>query len=184
VISGIIDEGVGTAILHDMLSNIVALDSRDTKDYFYVGVVVGFARHYAEDVAGIFPRKHHILWGKYELKPPRVQLLKPEKQSLFRELLIDYYRSASKYLANQHKEMHKRARKDVQILQSKGELSPEREEENEKARKNYEKLVTNLTTLADVLDQDMIDLPEDQSIHETSNISIDLQLPSLSTKVH
>lgn len=36
---------------------------------------------------------------------------------MFRDVLIDYYKTISKHLVQQHKELHQRARKDIQILQ-------------------------------------------------------------------
>ena len=36
---------------------------------------------------------------------------------MFRELLINYFQEMSKHLIREHKEMHLRTRKDVQILQ-------------------------------------------------------------------
>ena len=69
-----------------------------------------------------------------------------------------------KCLLDQHKELHKRQRKNQQILQvgvvgiythfmeiaaqNKGELSDERKEENDKFQKAYDKLLTNVSTLA------------------------------------
>ena len=49
---------------------------------------------------------------------------------------------------HEHKELHKRERKNRQILQSKGEISEERKTENEAAQKAYDKLLTNSSTLS------------------------------------
>ena len=76
-------------------------------------------------------------------------------------------------------------------------MSDERKEENDKFQKAYDKLLTNVSALAvrrqshipvqhndvsklqDILDEDMPDLPEQQSITEenTSAGSIDIQFP-------
>lgn len=81
--------------------------------------------------------------------------------------------------------------------QNKGELSDERKEENEKFQKAYDKLLTNVSTLAvralshvsvqcntisnlqDILDEDMPDLPEQHSVTEEDSTasSIDIQFP-------
>ncbi len=48
----------------------------------------------------------------------------------------------------QHKAMHKRERRNRDIIFSKGELNEERQTENEAAQKTYDKLLTNTSTLA------------------------------------
>ena len=44
--------------------------------------------------------------------------------------------------------MNDREKRNLQILQNKGELSEERKAENENAQKAYDKLLTNTNTLA------------------------------------
>ena len=76
------------------------------------------------------------------------QLLPASQQEEFRGILQQYFVSVRKHLLHEHKELHKRERKNRQILQSKGELSEERKAENEAAQKAYDKLLTNSSTLA------------------------------------
>ena len=76
------------------------------------------------------------------------QLLPASQQEEFRGILQQYFVSVRKHLLHEHKELHKRERKNRQILQSKGELSEERRAENEAAQKAYDKLLTNSSTLA------------------------------------
>ena len=68
VLTGIIDTGIGTSLLMDMLSAVTKVDQAG--GHPYLPVIVGFARHCAEDVAGIVPRKQRLLLDKYGIKPP------------------------------------------------------------------------------------------------------------------
>lgn len=76
------------------------------------------------------------------------QLLPASQQEEFRGVLQHYFVSVRKHLVHEHKELHKRERKNRQILQSKGEISEERKTENEAAQKAYDKLLTNSSTLS------------------------------------
>lgn len=52
------------------------------------------------------------IWSHFLL-----QLLPKDKQEVFKTLLHDHFKFVKNYLLLEHKEMHKRARKDRQILQ-------------------------------------------------------------------
>lgn len=49
---------------------------------------------------------------------------------------------------HEHKALQRREKDNRHILQTKGEITEERKAENEQAQKNYEKLLTNMGTLA------------------------------------
>lgn len=49
---------------------------------------------------------------------------------------------------HEHKALQRREKENRHILQTKGEITEERKAENEQAQKNYEKLLTNMGTLA------------------------------------
>ena len=63
---------------------------------------------------------------------------------MFRE----YFASVSARLVKEHGSMHEREKRNIHILQSRGELPDERKTENENAQKAYDKLLTNTNTLA------------------------------------
>lgn len=63
-------------------------------------------------------------------------------------MLHDYFTSLSDYLKREHEKMHQREKKNIQMLQNRGELSEERKTENDNAQKAYDKLLTNTNTLA------------------------------------
>ncbi len=76
------------------------------------------------------------------------QLIPAIKQKEFLELFRKYFNHVRDHLVVQHKAMHKRERRNRDIIFSKGELNEERQTENEAAQKTYDKLLTNTSTLA------------------------------------
>lgn len=66
----------------------------------------------------------------------------------FSRLFHSYFASASLHLVREHKAMHKRERRNHQLLTTKGEILEERQAENEAAQKAYDKLLTSMSTLA------------------------------------
>ena len=62
MISGIIEQDIGIALLHDMLNDVIKADK---SCHAYTSVVYSFARQFAEDIAGILPRKRRLLMSKY-----------------------------------------------------------------------------------------------------------------------
>ena len=66
------NDGIGTQLLHDMFTSVVAADKQG--QHHYLSVVLNFARHCAEDVAGIMPRKQRLLLTKYEIQPPKSEV--------------------------------------------------------------------------------------------------------------
>lgn len=63
-------------------------------------------------------------------------------------MFCDYFTAVSAHLKKEHEAMHSRERRNLQILQNRGELTEERKTENENAQKAYDKLLTNTNTLA------------------------------------
>ena len=55
------------SLLLDMFSALVVADE---EGHPYLSVVVSFARHFAEDLAGILPRKQRLLVDKFNVKLP------------------------------------------------------------------------------------------------------------------
>lgn len=71
VLAGVVDEGVGLSLLNDMLTAVMKIDG---KGHPYLAVVVSFARHCVEDLAGIAPRKQRLLLTKYKIRPPKSEV--------------------------------------------------------------------------------------------------------------
>ena len=52
------------------------------------------------------------------------------------------------------------------ILHSKGELSEDRHKQHEEFATSYQKLLANTQSLADLLDENMPELPQDKTVQE------------------
>ena len=62
-----VDEDLGLSLLQDMLS---ALITSNEEGHPYLAVMVSFARHFSEDLAGVIPRKQKMLFSKYNYESP------------------------------------------------------------------------------------------------------------------
>ena len=71
VLVGVVEEDVGLSLLQDMLSSLVRSNE---VEHPYLAVMVSFARHFAEDIAGITPRKHRMMFTKFKMKPRLAQV--------------------------------------------------------------------------------------------------------------
>ncbi|CAI8037046.1 Regulator of nonsense transcripts 2 [Geodia barretti] len=147
VLGGLVDEDVGLSLLRDMLHHVAETD-RLTHGRPYLTVVLSFARHHAEDFAAILPRRQQLLLRKYSIKLPNSQLVPRETRGEFRKMFRSYFKLISAHLQSERRSMNERERRNLQILQNKGELSEERRTGNENAQKAYDKLLTNTNALA------------------------------------
>lgn len=77
-----------------------------------------------------------------------LQLVPLDTQEEFRKMFRKHFQLISDHLCKERKAMNEREKRNLQILQNKGELSEERKTENENAQKAYDKLLTNTNTLA------------------------------------
>ncbi|CAB3980994.1 regulator of nonsense transcripts 2 isoform X1, partial [Paramuricea clavata] len=160
-IIGHIEEAI--KLLSSTLNNIT---SCDMENHLYLSVILSFCRHCAEDVLGITSRKQRLLLQKYDVKIPRFEVIPSEKQKAIFSILKSYYESLVSHLLKEHADLQKKETQNKQILLSKGELHEDRKEAYEKCQKSYDKLLTNISALAEILDLDMPDLPESESLPE------------------
>eukprot|EP00118_Oscarella_pearsei_P019223 m.203210 g.203210 ORF g.203210 m.203210 type:complete len:978 (+) comp39620_c2_seq3:1434-4367(+) len=117
-------------------------------------------------VSGLVSRKQRQMLEKYGFTVPRSDLISPEYQAKFLRLLQRYYDSLSATLVTAHHSLQKLERRKRKALKTKGEISDDQQEALDKRQKAYDRLLSSTTTFADVLDVDMPDLPEDESLEE------------------
>ena len=72
VLAGIVDQELGVSFMSDILLKAITSDQK-SKTYSFVSVVTSFARQFADDFAGILPRKYKVLYTKYQLVPPQTK---------------------------------------------------------------------------------------------------------------
>lgn len=168
-----LSEGIKT--LSTILSNMVNCDK---ESHVYVQVISSFARHCGEDFAGFTTRKQRLMSEKHRVTFPKCGVVPDEDQAVIHQQFLSYYKSLSVHLLRAHKDLQNRERQNHQTLMTKGELHPDRKEAFEKAQKAYEKLLANTTSLADILDVDMPDLPQDEFVQqEAGGSTIDVFNP-------
>ncbi|XP_078596473.1 regulator of nonsense transcripts 2-like isoform X2 [Branchiostoma floridae x Branchiostoma japonicum] len=158
-------------------SQLKALIDGDKEAHNNLTIISSFCRHCGEDYAGLVPRKNRSLADKYNVILPKSEVFPCEIQGKCRQLLKDYFTSLVKHLQRDHKALQNQAWNNRRTLQTKGELSEERQKAFEDAQAAYQKLLMNASTLADLLDEDMPDLPEDDfKEEEEGNVDIFLAI--------
>ncbi|XP_019633451.1 PREDICTED: regulator of nonsense transcripts 2-like [Branchiostoma belcheri] len=158
-------------------SQLKALIDGDKEVHNNLTVLSSFCRHCGEDYAGLVPRKNRSLADKYNVILPKSEVFPSEIQGKCRQLLKDYFTSLVKHLQKDHKALQNQAWNNRRTLQTKGELSEDRQKSFEDAQAAYQKLLMNASTLADLLDEDMPDLPEDDfKEEEEGNVDIFLAI--------
>ena len=86
MLGGVIDQGIGVSLMTDILTKAITSDQK-SKTYSFVSVVTSFARQFAEDFAGIIPRKHKTLYTQYQLTPPQSKV---NNESLFEFINVKF----------------------------------------------------------------------------------------------
>ncbi|KAF5279411.1 hypothetical protein FQA39_LY05521 [Lamprigera yunnana] len=143
-----------------LLGNVLTmLINMDKEEHFNISIILTFCKHCGDDYAGLVPRKVKEFSNKYSRDVPRSVFLQPEKQQNVRTLLKDYYTSLSKHLIKDHKDMREFEKQNRRILHSKGELNQERKDKLENLQASFEKLLTSTQSFADILDEDLPNLP-------------------------
>uniref|UniRef100_A0A8C5ZQG5 UPF2 regulator of nonsense mediated mRNA decay n=1 Tax=Marmota marmota marmota TaxID=9994 RepID=A0A8C5ZQG5_MARMA len=173
-IVGIFTDKEGLSLIYEQLKNII---NADRESHTHVSVVISFCRHCGDDIAGLVPRRVKSAAEKFSLSFPPSEIISPEKQQPFQNLLKEYFTSLTKHLKRDHRELQNTERQNRRILHSKGELSEDRHKQYEEFAMSYQKLLANSQSLADLLDENMPDLPQDKPTPEEHGPGIDIFTP-------
>jgi len=167
-----IDESV--QILQNIISSLI---HSDKTSHIYAPVVLTFVRHCGGDVIGIISRKQRMWKEKFNMEFVQYNVIPQNYKRIFKDLLKEYYDSMAVHLTKDHKSLQNRDRQNRQTIGLKGELSAERKESYEKAQKTYEKLLANTSSLAELLDEELPDLPEEQIEEKVESGTINIFTP-------
>uniref|UniRef100_A0A668SSQ0 Regulator of nonsense transcripts 2 n=1 Tax=Oreochromis aureus TaxID=47969 RepID=A0A668SSQ0_OREAU len=173
-IVGLFTDKEGLSLIYEQLKNIIGAD-RET--HTHVSVVISFCKHCGDDIAGLVPRKVKLAAEKFGLAFPPSEIISSEKQQPFQNLLREYFTSLTKHLKKDHRELQNIERQNRRILHSKGELSEDRHKQYEEFATSYQKLLANTQSLADLLDENMPELPQDKTVQEEHGPGIDIFTP-------
>ncbi|XP_054718821.1 regulator of nonsense transcripts 2-like isoform X2 [Uloborus diversus] len=158
-----------------LLGNLLTvLTASDKEEHGNVNILLSFCRHCGEDYAGLIPRKYRTLSEKFNLEVPKSNFLPADRQKGLRNLLKEYYKSLCKHVIRDYKVLQNMEKQNHRILQTKGELSTERKEKFESCQNAFQKLVTNTQQFADIVDEDMPELPKDETYSQDSETTIDV----------
>ncbi|KAJ8384332.1 hypothetical protein AAFF_G00205850 [Aldrovandia affinis] len=171
---GLFTDKEGLSLIYEQLKAIISAD-RDT--HTHVSVVISFCKHCGDDVAGLVPRRVRAAAEKFALAFPPSEIINAEKQQPFQNLLREYFTSLTKHLKKDHRELQNIERQNRRILHSKGELSEDRHKQYEEFATSYQKLLANTQSLADLLDENMPELPQDKTVQEEHGPGIDIFTP-------
>ncbi|KAG5267795.1 hypothetical protein AALO_G00225840 [Alosa alosa] len=164
----------GLSLIYEQLKGIT---SADRETHTHVSVVISFCKHCGDDIAGLAPRRVKAATDKFGLAFPPSEIITTEKQQPFQNLLREYFTSLTKHLKKDHRELQNIERQNRRILHSKGELSEDRHKQYEEFATSYQKLLANTQTLADLLDENMPELPIDKTVQEEHGPGIDIFTP-------
>ncbi|CAJ1054615.1 Hypothetical predicted protein [Xyrichtys novacula] len=173
-IVGLFTDKEGLSLIYEQLKNII---STDRETHTHVSVVISFCKHCGDDIAGLIPRKVKLAAEKFGLTFPPSEIISAEKQQPFQNLLREYFTSLTKHLKKDHRELQNTERQNRRILHSKGELSEDRHKQYEEFATSYQKLLANTQSLADLLDENMPELPQDKTVQEDHGPGIDIFTP-------
>ncbi|KAG5683793.1 hypothetical protein PVAND_013057 [Polypedilum vanderplanki] len=164
---GIFTNKMGLPLLGSILTNLI---TQDKEEHMNLSIILSFCKHCGEEYAGLTPRKILLLSKKYDIQLPSSTLLPPDKQQNLKNLLRDYHQTLCKHLKSEHKELQSAERGKKKAMEARGEISNEKREQLELLQSNYEKLLQSTTTLSDLLNENMPELPKEPEIQNEGNV--------------
>lgn len=156
--SGIFTAKEGLPVLGNLL---MILTANDKESHSNLNILLSFCRHCGDDYAGFVPRKMTQLAEKYSLTIPQSDFLPSDRKKGVKNLLKDYYKSLSTHVISDHKQLQNQEKQIRKSLQMKGEVPKERKEKFETKQIEWQKLWASTQQFADILDEDLPNLPPD-----------------------
>jgi regulator of nonsense transcripts 2 len=153
------------------------ISSTDTEQHEFITVIVSFCKFCGLEVAGLTSRKLKQCAAEVELNIEVASVFGEEVEGRVRKAMQAYYDALATRLIKDHKKWQRMLRKNELAMELKGELHEEKQKEQDETSKKYEKLLTNTTTLSDLLDLPMPDLPEEEPDELLSSMNIDMSNP-------
>ncbi|KAJ3048469.1 hypothetical protein HK097_010505 [Rhizophlyctis rosea] len=131
------------------------------------------AGHESDPVSGNETSRSSTVWclvyAAYAAEDLNVQeqvesLVPQDIRTKVKIILVEYFETAARQLVRAHKHIRKEERRNHEFYIARGEIYEDRQDRYEKGLKAYEKLFSNVQTLAEYLEQEMPPLPEDESV--------------------
>lgn len=160
IATGIFAPKEGLPLLGNVLTTLVTSDKEEHQN---ISVLLTFCRHCGEDYMGLVPRKIRHLADELQMAVPHSDFLPKERQKNVRQLLKDYYTSLSKHLLLDHKSLQQVEQQNRRLLQTRGELGQDRLTLVDNLSSGLSKLLANAQQMAELLDEEIPELPEDKT---------------------
>ncbi|CRL04165.1 CLUMA_CG017276, isoform A [Clunio marinus] len=164
---GIFPNKLGLPLLGSILTNLIA---QDKEEHSNLSIILSFCKHVGEEYAGLTSRRILLLAKKFEVQLPASTLLTAEKQHNVRNLLRDYHQTVCKHLKHEHKELQSAEQSKRRAMESHGEISNRKREQLEMMTSNYDKLLQSTITLSDILNENMPELPKEETTTSEGNV--------------
>ncbi|KAB7493972.1 Regulator of nonsense transcripts 2 [Armadillidium nasatum] len=165
--SGIFTQKDGLPLLGNVLTTLV---NSDKEEHQNIAVILSFCRHCGDDYMGLTPRKFRLASEKFGVNLPKSDFLPAERQKNVRSLMKEYFSTLIKHLFRDHKELQKAEQQNMRILQTRGELTEDRKSLTENLSASLSKLLSNSNILADLLDEDLPEMPSLKSNEEEESL--------------
>lgn len=182
--AGIIPQKEGLVLLGNILTILI---NSDLQEHNNLNIILSFCKYCGDDYAGLVPKEMQDLSEKYNIDIPKSDMLSSDKQKNVRALLRDYYVSLCTHVKRMHSDLEYAEKQNEKILQTKGELRPERKAKNEQMSVTYQKLYNSALAFADILCEPPIVLKEEKkssSIEDLTDSELDIiGTPTLSTEL-
>lgn len=175
--AGIVPLKEGLVLLGNILTILI---NSDLQDHNNLNIILSFCKYCGDDYAGLIPKEMQDLAEKYDIQIPKSDMLTSDKQKNVRALLKEYYVSLCSHVKRMHSDLEYTEKQNEKILQTKGELRPERKAKNEQMNVTYQKLYSSALTFADILNEPVIVLKEEKKNSSTEDLT-DTELDIIST---
>lgn len=182
--AGIVPQKEGLVLLGNILTILI---NSDLQEHNNLNIILSFCKYCGDDYAGLVPKEMQNLSEKYNIDIPKSDMLSSDKQKNVRVLLRDYYVSLCTHVKRMHSDLEYAEKQNEKILQTKGELRPERKAKNEQMSVMYQKLYNSALAFADILCEPPIVLKEEKkssSIEDLTDSELDIiGTPTLSSEL-
>lgn len=166
--AGIVPQKEGLILLGNILTILI---NSDLQEHNNLNIILSFCKYCGDDYAGLIPKEMKDLAEKYDIEIPKSNMLSSDKQKNVRALLKEYYVSLCNHIKRMHNDLEYTEKQNEKILQTKGELRPERKAKNEQMNVTYQKLYSSALTFADILNEPVIVLKEDKKNSSTEDLT-------------
>ncbi|VVC45360.1 Armadillo-type fold,Up-frameshift suppressor 2,MIF4G-like, type 3 [Cinara cedri] len=175
--AGIVPQKEGLVLLGNILTILI---NSDLQDHNNLNIILSFCKYCGDDYAGLIPKEMQDLAEKYDVEIIKSDMLSNDKQKNVRALLKEYYVSLCNHVKRMYNDLEYAEKQNEKILQTKGELRPERKAKNEQMNVMYQKLYSSAMTFADILNEPVIILKEEKKTSSTEDLT-DSELDIITT---